>query len=238
MRFGHSMVRDAYVLSSRTDIELPQMLRVAMKTGPLDPKWEIDWGRFFQGASPHGASTTAQPIDTFISKGMYEIPIGVLRLFNFGIGGGVPYPLPNIRLPLLSLVRGVAMCLPIGQDVANAFGETILSDDELMHDRAQTLTAQGEVLRDHRLLQSTPLWYYILKESELRENGSFLGATGSHIVAETIHAALRYDRDSYLNHPGATPMPPVWQIGSEKRQLLSLGALFEVAPRLDNPAAG
>ena len=47
----------------------------------------------------------------------------------------------------------------------------------------------------------TPLWYYILKESEVREGGARLGEVGSRIVAEVFFGLLRADRSSYLNSP-------------------------------------
>jgi len=46
----------------------------------------------------------------------------------------------------------------------------------------------------------TPLWFYLLKEAEVRANGNSLGEVGSRIVAETIIGQLRHDPDSYLNH--------------------------------------
>ena len=61
--------------------------------------------------------------------------------------------------------------------------------------------------------QRTPLWYYVLKESEVREAGARLGEVGSRIVAEVFMGLLRADRTSYLNSPSGaawTPtLPPV-----------------------------
>jgi heme peroxidase len=235
MRFGHSMVRDGYLLSNDTVAELETLLRIGLQPGPLDRKFEIDWARFFQGAGPGGPATTTQPIDARISKRMFQIPLGTLQLFNPGVGETVaranddPGPAATLRLPLATLTRGVAMRLPSGQAVAKEFGEKVLSDRELTCDAAGQITPQGKILTECGFLELTPLWFYILKESEVRENGSCLGRTGSHIVAEVIHAALRCDPDSYMNQPDTTVIPPVWQLGSERRALLSLGALFEAA---------
>jgi hypothetical protein len=43
-----------------------------------------------------------------------------------------------------------------------------------------------------------PLWFYILKESELA-GGLRLGPVGGRIIAEVILGFLSLDRDSYLN---------------------------------------
>jgi hypothetical protein len=234
MRFGHSMVRDAYVLSDETDADLETLLRIGLTGGPLDAKFEIDWARFFQGAGPGGQATTAQPIDTFISKGMFRIPLGTLQLFN---SADVPFsvsisgldPIINLRLPLISLIRGAAMSLPSGQEVAEVFGVARLSELQLTRDTDGKVTPQGQILLDHGLTKSTPLWYYILRESEVKENGSHLGRTASYIVAETIAGALRHDTNSYLNHSEATQMPPTWRLNSQETQFFSLSALFEAA---------
>jgi hypothetical protein len=50
-----------------------------------------------------------------------------------------------------------------------------------------------------------PLWFYILRESEVRNAGNTLGPVGSRIVAETIIGQIRNDPRSYLNQPAWTP---------------------------------
>ena len=51
-----------------------------------------------------------------------------------------------------------------------------------------------------------PLWYYILKESEVRAGGRHLGETGGRIVAEVFLGLLEKDPSSYLrNDPAFRP---------------------------------
>ena len=58
-------------------------------------------------------------------------------------------------------------------------------------------------------VQSTPLFYYILKEAELREDGLRLGPVGARIVAEVFIGLLQLDPDSYLNvQPDWVPTLP------------------------------
>jgi hypothetical protein len=58
-----------------------------------------------------------------------------------------------------------------------------------------------EILRNHGLDKDTPLWYYILKEAELKAKpeGGRLGPVGSRIVGDVIGSALRADPSSYLS---------------------------------------
>lgn len=46
--------------------------------------------------------------------------------------------------------------------------------------------------------RSTPLWFYILKEAEIMENGLRLGPVGSCIVGEVFIGLLQVDETSYL----------------------------------------
>ncbi len=46
---------------------------------------------------------------------------------------------------------------------------------------------------------STPLFYYVVKEAELREDGLRLGTVGERLVAEVFIGLLQLDPDSYVN---------------------------------------
>jgi hypothetical protein len=53
------------------------------------------------------------------------------------------------------------------------------------------------------------LWYYILKESEVKTAGNRLGKVGSIILAETFVRLLKEDRNSFVNSvPGFLPSLP------------------------------
>ena len=81
--------------------------------------------------------------------------------------------------------------MPSGQAIAGAMGATALGPD-----------AFGE-LASYRLglEASTPLWYYVLKEAELLEDGLQLGPVGGRIVAEVFIGLLQFDRDSSSTPP-------------------------------------
>ncbi|WP_202867787.1 hypothetical protein [Kribbella pittospori] len=70
-------------------------------------------------------------------------------------------------------------------------------------------------------LHGTPLWFYILKESEHRGDGDRLGAVGGQIVAEVLIGLLRADPASYLS------LEPIWE-----PSLPSAGPAFGLADLL------
>ena len=78
-------------------------------------------------------------------------------------------------------------------------GVTPLSENELRLGNSGPL---NQVLEDNGFLQQTPLWYYVLKEAEVRANGNSLGELGSRIVCETIIGQLLNDLESYLKPQG------------------------------------
>jgi hypothetical protein len=83
--------------------------------------------------------------------------------------------------------------------VAGALGVTPLTEAELQRNNSEAVNA---ALVEGGFLQATPLWFYVLKEAEVRANGNSLGEVGSRIVAETLIGQLRADPESYLNQDG------------------------------------
>ncbi|MGD8784724.1 MAG: heme peroxidase family protein [Thioalkalispiraceae bacterium] len=78
-----------------------------------------------------------------------------------------------------NLLRGLSFGLPSGQSVAKFMGLDTLNQYEL--------DLEGEA----------PLWYYILKESEIQQDGERLGEVGGHIVAEVLLGLMQGDKTSY-----------------------------------------
>ena len=98
------------------------------------------------------------------------------------------------------LQRGAALSLPSGEAVARVVGAEPLSADEC---------ELGE-----GWIGETPLWYYILKEAEVRAGGEHLGPVGGRIVAEVLIGLLDADPESYRNaEPGWRPVLPSTEPG-------------------------
>jgi len=61
-------------------------------------------------------------------------------------------------------------------------------------------------LKPFHLQQRTPLWFYVLREADVLEDGRHLGPVGGRIVAEVIAGLIMGDGQSYLRqNPGWEP---------------------------------
>jgi hypothetical protein len=87
-------------------------------------------------------------------------------------------------LAVRDLQRGVATGLPSGEAVARHLGVEPLDADEVG-------------VAEHGWEGETPLWFYILKEAELRAGGRHLGPVGGRIVAEVMVTVLDRDPTSF-----------------------------------------
>jgi len=222
-RFGHSMVRGAYDWNrnfgrpgnnSLPDASFELMFTFTGRGGffgsPTLPfNWPAEWDRLVDPDSLF-ADRFARRIDTHLS-----FPLSTMVNQVDEPKPGDP-PLPDPIQDLLkhlarrNLLRGYRLGLPTGQAVAEALGIAPLTEADL----TQPAFPDGPppvdpaivtILRDADLLDRTPLWYYVLLESELKARGNTLGAVGSRIVVETIVGQIRHDPRSYLNQTAWTP---------------------------------
>ena len=188
-RFGHSQVRPGYRISdgfaapifAPTPGAQPNGLPNDLSGGRrIQPAQVIDWRGFFKidGSAPQ----ISKAIDTKLSSPLLNLP------FPSGT------PEDPKSLAVRNLLRHLTFGLPSGQAVARAMCIEPLGRDELSD------------LRDLGLDRQTPLWFYILKESELRAEGAHLGPVGGIIVGEVLRGLLEGDRLSYLRaDPQWTP---------------------------------
>jgi heme peroxidase len=185
-RFGHSMIRPTYTINDVVP-ELP-IFQPKGKAGPLDD---------FHGFRRLPAAWTVDWRHFFKVGRQNPQPS---RKIDTKLAEG----LTNLHgergdlrsLPLRNLKRGKALQLPPGRQVALAIG-------------AKELTAR-ELGRPNPV----PLWFYILKEAEVREGGRKLGAVGARIVAETLIGLLAADPLSYLRvQPQWRPHLPAAKAG-------------------------
>lgn len=86
-------------------------------------------------------------------------------------------------------------------------GEGILPEPDFLSGVVAPAPAPAAVLGSPPLKGKTPLWYYILKEAELRGD-SKLGRVGGRIVAETLVGLIKNSRHSILKAPGWYPRYP------------------------------
>lgn len=185
-RFGHSQVRPTYKINNAVaalaifDPASPGGLNDFSGFRQRPAGWTIDWSLFFNTRT----GTPPQPsrlVDTRIASALLGLPATVVT------DGG------PTSLPQRNLMRGVALDLPSGQDLASALGITPL---------VGTITdPSGNSLT---IPNPAPLWYYMLAESQ-SGGGTRLGPTAGRVVAEVIVGILHTDPSSWLR------VDPLWQ---------------------------
>jgi hypothetical protein len=204
-RFGHTMVRPSYRANLAGDNGEPffgmifdpagegQSDPVDLRGGARARRRFIDWETFFDFGPiprPSGTGTLGEDvrpnklIDGRISTPLFNLPLVAIA------SGDRPTSLPE-----RNLLRHVTWSLPSGQRIAREMGVTPLSPSELDELRGYGLGLE----------RSTPLWYYVLKEGEVRMKGLKLGPVGARIVGEVIVGLIQMDDDSFLTQN------PLWK---------------------------
>ena len=105
-------------------------------------------------------------------------------------------------LAVRNLLRGRLVGLPTGQAVAGKLGVPALTPAEVASGpESAVVLAEGFDTK-------TPLWFYILKEAELKQGGLRLGDVGSRLVAETFHGLVEGSDHSILKETDWKPTLP------------------------------
>lgn len=173
-RFGHSMVRDSYDLSSSTR---NVKLSVMFPRNVIPPEHQIDWSAFFE-TDPKHRPQPSMGIDTSISAVMATVPdrnrnpINVV-LRNLQAGKGLPTGSKYVTNLMIGDTSGAEPYPKI---------DPSLGLYRVANESVQVLGVTGDRL---------PLLPYLLLESELQGQRSRLGVLGSLIVAETLRNAIR-----------------------------------------------
>jgi len=205
------MVRNAYGLNCRQKrVELAELMALGQNPSPLQDDFIIEWGRFFDGLPASGPVASSSYIDTSIAAALHGLSPSTLRLCSKAERSAKP-----ASLPVRTLLRGARAELPSGQEVAEMLiqkriikAEDFLTSSELTRNSCDH---SGSVLRTVGLEQNTPLFYYLLKEAEIRGLGRTLGPSGSYIVAEVVQGALKTDPDGYMSVAGPNWKLPLWR---------------------------
>jgi Animal haem peroxidase len=200
-RFGHSQVRPSYRLNFGPTGGSPFFAFAFddsidpnnpdppdMRGGKRAPRRFIDWQTFFNFGD--GNVRQNKKIDAKLSS---------VLMFLLGTRGPAPgMPTDGVQsLASRNLMRHVNFALPSGQMIARVLGVPVLTPEQL------------EDLQPFGLERRTPLWFYILKEAEVLENGLRMGPVGSRIVGEVFIGLLGADRESFLaSQPNWRPVLP------------------------------
>ena len=194
-RFGHSMIRDFYWLSFNfPGASLADVFSFNRNPDlPVSSRKVVDFNAFFTTGKFVPVNNKARKIDSVLAHQLELLP-GSVNMMAI--------------LATRNLRRGLALGLPSGQATATSFGFTPLTKAQLLSGLPQN---EQDVLKKNNelLLTQTPLWYYILREAVITNQGDQLGPVGARIVAETFARMLKRDQHSYLNVSGGfTPFLP------------------------------
>ena len=170
-RFGHSQMRDSYQLQpgGPAFTLMPDLIGFRITTADRVVYWPLLLD--VPGQPPAQRATV---IDACLPGSLIHLP--------FDITGAVDEA-DQASLAVRDLLRGTATGLPSGEAVARETGEAPLTPDEI------GLAAVGWP-------GETPLWYYILREAAVREDGERLGPVGALIVGEVLLGVIDGDPSS------------------------------------------
>jgi Animal haem peroxidase len=189
-RFGHSMVRRAYEMTTTSGkIQVFSFTQPDLRGGRNVPAGrQIDWGNFVDALErPDNVAhfNHSRDVDALISSSLFQLPIPPAEASGSNV------------LAFRNMIRAKFYGLPSGQAVATAMGITPIPPSDLG-------------LASPAFDDGTPLWYYILAESGIA-GGKKLGPVGARIAADIFVRLLEDDGGGILrsNFSPASPVAAV-----------------------------
>src|SRR5262245_61161716 len=177
-RYGHAQIRHEYLFNGRQPPApvFPDLIGFRR----VDRAHVVDWTLLFDtpGLPP---AQRAKKIDGRLVAALIALPVAIT---------GESVLAEFHSLAVRDLERGQGVGLPSGEAVARKLGEPPLTPEEV---GTQRVGWKGE----------TPLWYYILREADVRCGGNRLGPVGGRIVAEVITGLLDRDAESVRHAPAS-----------------------------------
>lgn len=205
-RFGHSQLRPFYLLRKDSVVLLFKdahashevtvegvKIKVSGKDDlrggrHLSPNHVIDWDVFFP--------TKSQLIDHKVTARVFSLPESAIPDDIKFIG----------NLVHRNLIRSSQIGIVCGEDLAGFYGlpkSDTLSPEEVLGSEAEGTDAGNLFKLDHLPMEEarfqTPLWYYLLKEAEVQNEGKCLGKLGSRLVSEVLAGAIYYGNEFAFN---------------------------------------
>jgi hypothetical protein len=185
-RSGHGQVRERYRLQpGGPEINLfPDLVGFR----PIEDR-RVDLSLLFDLPARAPSPQRCKRLDGRLAASLIRLPVEVTGELDEATSH-------HRSLAVRDLQRGVATGLPSGEAVARRMGADPLAADEI---GAAENGWEGE----------TPLWFYILKEAEVRAGGRHLGPVGGRIVAEVLLSVVDGDPTSFRTmQPDWTPSLP------------------------------
>jgi hypothetical protein len=215
-RLGHAMIRQAYDWNAVFPAgagTLDFLFAFSGTSGDflggqrLPSNWIVDWRRLYDFKGEQNRDDLAAParvnragrIDTTLAPSLHVLPSGSTGDPTGGIHDDLAFR--NLR-------RGKMVGLATGQQMVAFMKRKGVNVKRLT--RAQLRDGKNGAELDGltqaqrtKLLDDTPLWFYVLREAELN-NGRLTGV-GGRIVAETFHRAMEGSSSSIVRDPAWRP---------------------------------
>ncbi len=200
-RVGHTMVRSVYAVNeNHTDIELFDEEFNTLGFTALPDELVVDW-RYQLPVDDCILPRMSKSIDPLLADELQDLPV-------------VPSNNPADRaLAFRNLLRGNSLGLASGQAVAGALqaagypGVNPALDLDFDNipgwDKVDSLSDTGT----SPLREATPLFYYLLRESQVANGGERFGPTGSAILLEVFGGMLALCGTSFLKDKDWHPDP-------------------------------
>ena len=185
-RVGHTMVRSVYAVNDgNPDVELFDERFGTLGFTALPEELVVDW-RYLLEVDECVKPRFSKAIDPLLADELQNLPV---------VGSNNP---SDRALAFRNLMRGNALSLPSGQDVAGALAARYPTVD----------TGFTPEIGRAGLEEATPLFYYVLAESKAKTDGQRLGPVGSAILLEVFGGMLKYCGTSFLHsEPEWSPDP-------------------------------
>ena len=199
-RYGHCQIRSTYQLGRGSNpVSLfPDLLGFR----PVPEERAVDWTLFFDTPG-HQRAQRVKKIDGRLVGGLIQLPVAITGECEID---------EYHSLAVRDLQRGQGAGLPSGEAIARRIGVAPLTAEQV---GLSSLGWKGE----------TPLWYYILREAAVCEDGDRLGPVGGRIVTEVLMVLLDRDPAAYRS------VEPEWTPQQVDPSLTGLASLLALATR-------
>lgn len=194
-RVGHTMVRDRYALNAQhREVELFDEAFGTLGFSALPEELVPDW-RYLLALDPCVTPHMSKAFNAVFANELMDLPVVGSNNAN------------DRALAFRNLMRASALGVASGQAVAEEMKTKgyPLDVTDLKLDKVKKWKRVADVLHKSGtdLAKNTPLFYYLLRESELASGGARFGPLGSALLLEVFGGMLRLCKDTFVE-PFAT----------------------------------
>lgn len=189
-RVGHTMVRDRYALNAQhREVELFDEAFGTLGFSALPEELVPDW-RFMLALDPCVTPHMSKAFNAVFTNELMDLPIVGSNNAN------------DRALAFRNLMRASALGVASGQAIAEEMKTKgyPLDVTDLKLGKVKKWKRVGSVLHKSGtdLAKNTPLFYYLLRESELASGGARYGPLGSALLMEVFGGMLRLCKDTFI----------------------------------------